>query len=68
MILSFSSTSPGGKCQGYHFYSTYRRAQAYYHLGDYPKALADCEEALQLDPGNEFLKRLKKMTLARLKM
>ncbi|TFG81578.1 MAG: tetratricopeptide repeat protein, partial [Spirochaetales bacterium] len=52
----------------YHFYSTYRRAQAYFHLGDYPKALADCGVALELEPLNENLKRLKSMTLKKLKM
>jgi tetratricopeptide (TPR) repeat protein len=52
----------------YHFYSTYRRAQAFFHLGDYPKALGDCELALDLSPENENVLRLKSMTLKKLKM
>jgi tetratricopeptide (TPR) repeat protein len=26
------------------------RAQVYFHLGDYPKALSDCEQALNIEP------------------
>lgn len=52
----------------YHFYSTYRRAQAYFHLEDYPMALADCEAALELEPENEGLKKLKGMVMKKLKM
>jgi putative GTP pyrophosphokinase len=34
----------------YQHFCLYRRSQAYYHLGDFPQALADCEAALVLDP------------------
>jgi len=33
----------------YQPYCLFRRGQAYYHLADYPKALADCEAALALE-------------------
>jgi tetratricopeptide (TPR) repeat protein len=28
----------------------YSRAQVYFHLGDYPKALSDCEQSLNIEP------------------
>ncbi|GHV24869.1 (p)ppGpp synthetase [Spirochaetia bacterium] len=48
----------------YQHYCLYRRGQAYYHLGDLPQALADCEAALVLEPNStvalQFLEILRK--------
>lgn len=52
----------------YHFYSRYRRGMAYWHLGDYPQALADSEAALRLETDNVSAMRLKNLALSRLKM
>jgi regulator of sirC expression with transglutaminase-like and TPR domain len=51
-----------------HFYTIFRRAEAYYHLGDYPKALSDCENALGLEPDDSNTGKLKEMVLDKLKM
>jgi putative GTP pyrophosphokinase len=52
----------------YNFFCLFRRAQAFYHLGDYPKALSDCESALALEPDDSNANRLKGMILSKLKM
>ncbi|MCX7025457.1 MAG: tetratricopeptide repeat protein [Spirochaetes bacterium] len=52
----------------YHFYSLYRRSQAYFHVGDYPKSMADCLAAEALDPANGQTGRLKELVLAKLRM
>ena len=51
----------------YQPYCLFRRAQAYYHLEDYPQALADCEAALALEtfPAAE---KFKTLVLGKLKM
>jgi putative GTP pyrophosphokinase len=51
-----------------HFYTIFRRAEAYYHLGDYPKALSDCENALGLEPDDSNAGKLREMVLDKLKM
>jgi len=51
----------------YQPYCLFRRGQSYYHLGDYPQALADCDAALVLesfDAGRKF----KELLLNKLKM
>jgi tetratricopeptide (TPR) repeat protein len=45
----------------YHFFSIYRRAMAYWHVGDYAQALADSEAALRLEPENDQAARLKRV-------
>ncbi|MDR2343535.1 MAG: (p)ppGpp synthetase [Spirochaetaceae bacterium] len=49
-------------------YCFYRRAEAYYHLEDYPQALSDCEAALALDHELEGASKLKYMLLEKLNM
>ncbi|MDR2795169.1 MAG: tetratricopeptide repeat protein [Spirochaetaceae bacterium] len=53
---------------GFQPYCFYRRAEAYYHLEDYPQALSDCEAALALDNELEGASKLKYMLLDKLKM
>ena len=48
-------------------YCLYRRGQAYFHIEDYPKALADCEAALALESFDGALK-FKQLLLDKLKM
>jgi putative GTP pyrophosphokinase len=52
----------------YQAFCLFRRGQAYYHIGDYPAALADCETALDLEPENEAIQRLRKILQDKLKM
>jgi putative GTP pyrophosphokinase len=49
-------------------YCFYRRAEAYYHLEDYPQALSDCESALSLDSDLEGVVKLKALLLDKLQM
>jgi putative GTP pyrophosphokinase len=53
---------------GFQPYCFYRRAEAYYHLDDYPQALSDCEMALSLDSDLEGAIKLKELLLNKLKM
>ncbi len=52
----------------YQHFSLYRRAQAYFHIGDYPKALADCENALVAEPESTQAQKFRELVLRRLKM
>lgn len=52
----------------YQHFALYRRAQAYFHVGDYPKALADCENALASEPDSKQAQKFREMLLRRLKM
>jgi putative GTP pyrophosphokinase len=52
----------------YQPFCLFRRSQAYYHIGDYPQALADCDSALALEPDNENTQKLREMLLDKLKM
>jgi putative GTP pyrophosphokinase len=51
----------------YQPYCLYRRGQAYYHLEDYPRALADCEAALALE-NMEAAQKFRQLLLSKLKM
>ena len=51
----------------YQPYCLFRRGQAYYHLGDFPQALAYCEAALALESFEAAVK-FKDLVLAKLKM
>ena len=51
----------------YQPYCLYRRGHVYYHLGDFPQALADCEAALEME-SVEVFERFKSMLLEKLKM
>ncbi|MDR2965265.1 MAG: tetratricopeptide repeat protein [Treponema sp.] len=52
----------------YQPFCLFRRAQTYYHIGDFPQALADCENSLSLEPGNSSVSRFKELLLDKLKM
>jgi putative GTP pyrophosphokinase len=52
----------------YQTFCLFRRAQAYYHIGDYPAALADCDTALSLEPDNEGTHKLREILQEKLKM
>ncbi|MDR0550938.1 MAG: tetratricopeptide repeat protein [Spirochaetaceae bacterium] len=52
----------------YQVYCLFRRAQVYYHIEDYPAAIADCEAALNLDHEFEQARRLKELLLDKLRM
>ncbi|MDR1129244.1 MAG: tetratricopeptide repeat protein [Treponema sp.] len=55
----------------YQSFCHFRRAQAYYHIGDYPEALADCETALSLWPGSPAgasVEKFRDLLLGKLKM
>jgi putative GTP pyrophosphokinase len=46
----------------------FRRGQAYYHIGDYPQALSDCEAALAMEPQNETIGKFRTLLQSKLKM
>ena len=46
----------------------FRRGQAYYHIGDYPQALSDCEASLAMEPQNETLVKFRALLQSKLKM
>jgi putative GTP pyrophosphokinase len=49
-------------------FSLFRRGQAYYHIGDYPQALSDCEAALAMEPQNEAIAKFRTLLQDKLKM
>jgi len=55
------------KINPYQPYCLFRRGQAYYHLGDFPHALGDCEAALVLE-SFEAARKFKDLILNKLKM
>jgi putative GTP pyrophosphokinase len=55
----------------YQSFCLFRRAQAWYHLGDFPQALADCESAITLwpeSPVSSVMEQFHRMLLNKLKM
>jgi putative GTP pyrophosphokinase len=52
----------------YQSFCLFRRAQAFYHIGDFPQGLADCENSLSLEPENKSAVRFKDMLLEKLRM
>lgn len=52
----------------YQSFCLFRRAQAFYHIGDYPQSLADCESSLSLEPGNKSAVKFKALLIDKLKM
>jgi putative GTP pyrophosphokinase len=46
----------------------FRRGQAYYHVGDYPQALSDCEASLAMEPENETVQKFRTLIQSKLKM
>ncbi|MDR0456265.1 MAG: tetratricopeptide repeat protein [Treponema sp.] len=46
----------------------FRRGQAYYHAGDYPQALSDCEASLAMEPQNETVQKFRALLQSKLKM
>ena len=44
----------------------FRRAQAYYHIGDFHAALADCENSVAVEPSNELAIKFKDLLLQKL--
>jgi len=46
----------------------FRRGQAYYHVGDYPQALSDCEASLAMEPQNETVQKFRALIQNKLKM
>lgn len=45
-----------------------RRGQAYFHIGDYPQALADCESSRNMEPENEAIDRFRTLLQSKLEM
>jgi putative GTP pyrophosphokinase len=52
----------------YQPFCLFRRGQAYYHIGDYPQALSDCENSLALEPSNKSTVKFKALVMDKLKM
>jgi tetratricopeptide (TPR) repeat protein len=46
----------------------YARAQVYFHMGDYPESLADCERAGNIDPSVKEVEELKRIIRKKLRM
>ncbi|GHU06805.1 (p)ppGpp synthetase [Spirochaetia bacterium] len=55
------------KIHPYQAFCLFRRGQAYYHLDDYPQALADCEAAIMLDGSCEPAKKFHALLLSKMK-
>jgi len=52
----------------YQSFCLFRRSQAYYHIGDYPAALSDCENSLYLEPKNKSAAKFKELLLDKLRL
>ena len=52
----------------YQSFCLFRRGQAYYHIGDYPQALSDCENSLALEPNNKSVVKFKDLLKLKLRM
>jgi putative GTP pyrophosphokinase len=56
------------KINPFQAFCLFRRGQAYYHIGDYPQALSDCESALAMEPQNEAIVKFRALLQSKLKM
>jgi putative GTP pyrophosphokinase len=56
------------KINPFQAFCLFRRGQAYYHIGDYPQALADCEASLAMEPQNETISKFRTLLQGKLKM
>jgi len=56
------------KINPFQAFCLFRRGQAYYHIGDSPHALADCEAALAMEPENEAIIKFRTLLQSKLKM
>ena len=56
------------KVHPYQAFCLLRRGQAYYHIGDYPKALSDCEEAYTMAPEKDAIVKFRSLIQNKLKM
>ncbi|MDR2575732.1 MAG: tetratricopeptide repeat protein [Treponema sp.] len=52
----------------YQAFCLFRRGQSYFHIGDYPQALSDCEAALAMEPGNDAIQKFRILVQSKLKM
>jgi len=52
----------------YQAFCLFRRGQSYFHIGDYPQALSDCEAALAMEPGNDAIQKFRDLVQNKLKM
>jgi putative GTP pyrophosphokinase len=52
----------------YQHFCFYRRGQAYYHLGDLPQALSDCEAALILDSSSRAALQFRELLRSKFEM
>jgi len=52
----------------YQAFCLFRRGQSYFHMGDYPQALSDCEAALSMEPGNDAIGKFRLLVQSKLKM
>jgi putative GTP pyrophosphokinase len=52
----------------YQAFCLFRRGQSYFHIGDYPQALSDCEAAFAMEPGNDAIQKFRVLVQSKLKM
>jgi putative GTP pyrophosphokinase len=52
----------------YQSFCLFRRAQAFFHIGDFPQSLSDCENSLSLEPGNKSAIKFKDILMEKLRM
>jgi len=52
----------------YQAFCMFRRGQSYFHIGDYPQALSDCDASLSMEPDNEVVKKFRILVQSKLKM
>jgi putative GTP pyrophosphokinase len=52
----------------YQAFCLFRRSQSYFHIGDYPQALSDCEAALAMEPSNDAIQKFRDLIQSKLKM
>jgi putative GTP pyrophosphokinase len=52
----------------YQAFCLFRRGQSYFHMGDNPQALSDCEAALAMEPDNDAIQKFRILIQSKLKM